>query len=49
MGRLDEARGIVSRLHAIAPAVMELGTRYRDPELRELFLSGLRIAAGEGG
>jgi len=43
----DEARGIVSRLHAITPAVMELGTRYRDPELRELFLSGLRLAASE--
>jgi adenylate cyclase len=47
MGRLHEARGIVSRLHAITPAVMELGTRYRDPELRELFLSGLRLAASE--
>jgi pentatricopeptide repeat protein len=47
MGRLDEARDIVSRLRAIAPAVMEPGTRYRDPELRELFLSGLRLAASE--
>jgi adenylate cyclase len=49
MGRLDEARRIVSRLHAITPAIMEPGTRYRDPELRELFLSGLRLAAGEAG
>jgi pentatricopeptide repeat protein len=47
MGRLDEARGIVSRLRAITSAVMEPATRYRSPELRELFLSGLRIAAGE--
>jgi hypothetical protein len=27
--------------------VMEPATRYRNPELRELFLSGLRVAAGE--
>jgi TolB-like protein len=47
MGRLDEAREIVRRLRAITPAVMEPATRYRNPELRELFLSGLRLAAGE--
>jgi pentatricopeptide repeat protein len=47
MGRLDEAREIVRRLRAITPAVMEPGTRYRNPELRELFLSGLRLAASE--
>ena len=45
MGRLDEAREIVRRLRAITPAVVEPGTRYRNPELRELFLSGLRLAA----
>jgi adenylate cyclase len=47
MGRLDDAREIVRRLRAITPAVMEPATRYRKPELRELFLSGLRLAAGE--
>ena len=47
MGRLDDAREIVRRLRAITPVVMEPATRYRKPELRELFLSGLRIAAGE--
>ncbi len=47
MGRLDEAREIVGRLRAITPVVMERGTRYRNPEHRELFLSGLRLAAGE--
>jgi TolB-like protein/tetratricopeptide (TPR) repeat protein len=47
VGRLDEAREIVRRLRAITPAVMEPGTRYRNPELRELFLSGLRLAASE--
>jgi adenylate cyclase len=47
MGRLDEAGETVGRLRAITPAVMEPATRYRNPELRELFLSGLRMAAGE--
>jgi adenylate cyclase len=47
MGRLDEARETVGRLRAITLAVIEPGTRYRNPELRELFLSGLRLAAGE--
>jgi hypothetical protein len=47
MGRLNEAREIIRRLRAITPAVMEPGTRYRNPELRELFLSGLRLAASE--
>jgi adenylate cyclase len=47
MGRLDEARDIVRRLREITPAVMEPATRYRKPELRELFHSGLRLAAGE--
>ena len=45
MERLDDAREIVRRLRAITPVVLEPGTRYRNPELRELFLSGLRIAA----
>jgi adenylate cyclase len=47
MGRLDDARGIVRRLRTITPAVMEPATRYRNLELRELFLSGLRLAADE--
>jgi TolB-like protein len=47
VGRLEEARNIVTRLRAITPVVMEPATRYRNPELRELFLSGLRLAAGE--
>jgi tetratricopeptide (TPR) repeat protein len=49
MGRLEEAGEIVRGLRAITPAVVEPGTRYRNPELRELFLSGLRMAAGEIG
>ena len=49
MGRLDEAREIVRRLRAITPVVIESATRYRNPEHRELFLSGLRMAAAEAG
>jgi pentatricopeptide repeat protein len=49
MGRLDEARDIVRRLRAITSAVMEPATRYRNPELRKLYLSGLRSAASEAG
>jgi TolB-like protein len=49
MGRLDDARQIIGRLRAVTPAVLESGTRYRNPELRELFLSGLRLAADESG
>jgi len=47
MGRLDDARQIIARLRAISPAVLESATRYRNPELHELYLSGLRTAAGE--
>jgi adenylate cyclase len=49
MGRLARARETVRRLRTITPAVMERATRYCNPELRELFLSGLRLAAGEAG
>jgi adenylate cyclase len=47
MGRLDEAREIVTRLRAITSVVVPKATPYRKPEHRELFLSGLRLAAGE--
>ena len=50
MGRLDEAREMVRRLRAIAPTVMPhamYGLQWRNPEHREFFLSGLRLAAGE--
>jgi adenylate cyclase len=47
MGRLDEARAIVSRLRAITPLVVPSVVPFRNPEDRELFLSGLRLAAGE--
>ena len=47
MGRLDEARAIVARLRAITPVVVPSDLPLRNPEHRELFLSGLRLAAGE--
>jgi adenylate cyclase len=47
MGRLDEARAIVARLRAITAEVVPSDPPYRNPEDRELFLSGLRLAAGE--
>jgi tetratricopeptide (TPR) repeat protein len=47
MGRLDDARAIVARLRAITPLVVPPDLRYRNPEDRELYLSGLRLAAGE--
>lgn len=46
LGRLDEARETLARLRAITPAVMNAGT-FRNPEHRELLLSGLRLAMGE--
>jgi len=49
MGRLDEAREIVRRLRAITPVVVDSAIRYRNLESRQLYLSGLRLAAGETG
>ena len=47
MGRLDDAREMVQRLRAITSVVTPSVVAYRNPEHRELFLSGLRLAAGE--
>jgi len=47
MGRLDEARETIRRLKAVTPVVMPNAMHWRIPEHRELFLSGLRLAAGE--
>jgi hypothetical protein len=47
MGRLDEARAVVARLRAIVSVVIPDAGFLRNPEHRELFLSGLRLAAGE--
>jgi adenylate cyclase len=50
MGRLDEARETIARLGAITTASMlKFPHPLRNPEHRELLLSGLRLAAGEAG
>jgi TolB-like protein len=46
MGRLADARVIVAQLRAITPQVVPSHLPYRNPEDRELLLSGLRLAAG---
>src|SRR5207244_1097703 len=47
VGRLDEARAIITRLRAIAPLHVSSDLPFRKSEDRELFLSGLRLDAGE--
>jgi adenylate cyclase len=47
MGQLQEARAIVARLRAIVPQIVPRDLPWRGPEDRELYLSGLRLAAGE--
>jgi TolB-like protein/class 3 adenylate cyclase len=49
MGRLVEAREIVTRLRTITPVVIPGPTPSRNPEHREFLLSGLRLAMGEAG
>jgi TolB-like protein/DNA-binding winged helix-turn-helix (wHTH) protein len=46
MGRLDDAREIMSRLRAITPLVIPYTRHLRNAEHRDLFLSGLHLAAG---
>jgi len=45
MGRLDDAREAVARLRTITSVVMPDVSYLRNPEDRELWLSGLRLAA----
>jgi len=47
MGRLEEAHDVVRQLRAITTEVVPSAAHWRNPEHRELFLSGLRLAAGE--
>jgi TolB-like protein/class 3 adenylate cyclase/predicted ATPase len=48
MGSFDEARRIIARLRAITPQVMvSWPLQFRNPQHRELLLSGLRLATGE--
>jgi len=47
LGRLDEARQAIRRLRVMTPVIEPSLSAYRDPEHRELLLSGLRLAMGE--
>jgi adenylate cyclase len=47
LGRLDEAHETIARLRAITPVVVTSGIQFRNSDNRELFLTGLRLAAGE--
>jgi adenylate cyclase len=47
MGRLDEARSVVKQLRVLTSAVLPPNPLLRNTEQRELFLAGLRLAAGE--
>jgi hypothetical protein len=47
LGRLDEARATVARLRTVTPLVIPSFDQFRNPEHRELILSGLRLAASE--
>jgi tetratricopeptide (TPR) repeat protein len=47
LGRLNDAREIVERLRTITPVVTPDASFLRNPEHRELLLSGLRLAACE--
>jgi adenylate cyclase len=47
LGELDEAKIIIERLRALTPVVLPNADHWRDPEQREFFLSGLRLAVGE--
>ncbi len=46
-GRLEQARQMLEQLRMITPVVMPSTVPFRNPEHRELFLSGLRMATGE--
>ena len=47
MGRLDEAHEVIAKLRALTSEVEPRQIPFRRLEDRELFLSGLRLAAGE--
>jgi hypothetical protein len=48
MDRLDDAREVMARLRAITPKLIPDVSYLRDAEHRELYLSGLHLAADEG-
>ncbi|MBO0737711.1 MAG: winged helix-turn-helix domain-containing protein [Alphaproteobacteria bacterium] len=47
LGELDEAKLIIKRLRALTPVLLPTADHWRDPEQREFYLSGLRLAMSE--
>jgi len=47
VGRLDEAKEIVSRLRTVTETIIPSTLHFRNSEHRELYMAGLRLAAGE--
>jgi hypothetical protein len=47
LSELDEAKMIIKRLRALTPVVLPRADHWRDPEQREFYLSGLRLAMSE--
>jgi adenylate cyclase len=47
LGQLDEAKIIIKRLRTLTPVVRPNADLWRDPEQREFYLSGLRLAMSE--
>ena len=47
LGQLDEAKMMIKRLRALTPVVLPKADHWRDPEQREFYLSGLRLAMSE--
>jgi adenylate cyclase len=47
LGQLDEAKIIIERLRALTPVALPTADHWRDPEQREFYLSGLRLAMSE--
>jgi len=46
IGRIEEAREVIARLRAITPDVMPNVSLLQNLDHRELYLSGVRMAAG---
>ena len=47
LGQLDEAKMMFKRLRTLTPVVLPNADHWRDPEQREFYLSGLRLAMSE--
>jgi pentatricopeptide repeat protein len=47
MGRFDEAREVVRQLRSLTNVLVPAAENWRDPNQREFYLSGLRMAIGE--